>query len=199
MKNDKGGDPALRMQPIYGVELHLPEDKLPGYYAQIVKGIADAAELLDREKTLFFVRTETDAAAVEALAKRYRAETERSQWLALDETWSVDERRFDDYGIAARSGNRYLDLQLAAVMALAAGHGGEDDAGGPAAERPPDEAPAPGESGQAELEQAMLQALEHAAADKSEDGRRLLAVDRQLTPLIEGIARAYRCTAELLL
>ena len=41
------------MQSVFSIELYLPEDKLPGYYAQIIKGIADIVTAgLDRTQNL---------------------------------------------------------------------------------------------------------------------------------------------------
>ncbi|MBW7453679.1 hypothetical protein K0U00_06470 [Paenibacillus sepulcri] len=163
------------MNVIHSVELHLPGDKLPGYYAQIVKGIANTVTLLDRDKTLLFVTSEAEAAEIENFVQHYRVETDRGIWLALEESWEVNERKFEDYGVRTRSGSRYLDLHLAAVMELSSG------------------------GGDSELAQAREQCEEHSAAKQHKEGRQLLAVDREQIELIEGIARAYRCRADLLL
>lgn len=159
------------MQPLYSVELHLPDDKLPGYYAQIVKGIADTVTLLDRDKTLLFVKSAEDADAVETFAARYRVECDRGVWLQLDTAWKLSDLLFTDYGLQTRLGNYYLDLALAAIVAISAD--------GPLSELP----------------SALLQAEEHAiaTAQSQEGGQQLLAVDRHQIELIQGIARAYKC------
>ncbi|MFC4808267.1 hypothetical protein [Paenibacillus sp. GCM10023250] len=160
------------MNTVYGLELHLPEDKLPGYYAQIVKGIADAVTLVDRHKTLLFVDGPDARDAVLRLADKYNVETECGLWLQLEAAWQTNDRVFGDYGVTTREGNRFLDLGLASVVALAAA------AGEPS-----------------ELAAALTQADEHAIASaEREDGRRLLAVDRHQEALLAGIARAYRCS-----
>ncbi|WP_274651874.1 hypothetical protein [Paenibacillus humicola] len=163
------------MEKLIGIELQLPEGKLPGFYAQIVKGIADAAPLVDRDKTLLFLAGEGDADAVEQFVSRYRVGTERSEWAPLDESWSADERLFTDFGVVTRSGRHYIDLQLAAVVAIVPA--GDD----------------------AEPDQASLQAEEFAFARKQEEGRRLFAVGRHHAELLEGVARAYGCQAKQLL
>ncbi|WP_308638895.1 hypothetical protein [Paenibacillus silvisoli] len=166
------------MQPIYSVQLHLPEDKLPGYYAQIVKGIADTVTLLDRDKTLLFVRTQADADAIEAFVAKYKVDCEHGQWVQLDESWAIQMRSFTDYGLITRSDNRFLDLSLASIVSLSPGPSPES----------------------AELDQAIEQADEHALAWRNQnDGRRLLAVDRHQTELIAGIAKAYRCASGVVL
>lgn len=159
------------MQPLYSVELHLPDDKLPGYYAQIVKGIADTVTLVDRDKTLLFVKSAADADAVETFVERYRVECDRGIWLQLDDAWRLNDRLFTDYGLQTRFGNHYIDLVLAAIVAISA------------------------EGPESDLPSALLQAEEHAiaAAQSQEDGHQLLAVDRHQIELIQGIARAYKC------
>ena len=75
----------MNNQSIFSIELHLPDDKLPGYYAQIIKGIADIVTLVDRHKTLLFVSLLSDADAIETSVARYKVHCERGIWLQLDE------------------------------------------------------------------------------------------------------------------
>lgn len=164
------------MQPVYSVELHLPDDKQPGYYAQIVKGVAAAVTVVDRDKTLLFLNSAEDADTVEAFVERYRVACDRGMWLPFNADWELNDRLFSDYGVETRFGGCYLDLALAAIVAVSA------------------------ESAQSELLPAMLQAEEHAIArTKLEDGRQLLAVDRHQVELIGRIVAAYRCKGELVL
>ncbi|MFC5651705.1 hypothetical protein ACFPYJ_21820 [Paenibacillus solisilvae] len=162
------------MQLIISVELNLPEDKLPGYYAQIIKGIADIATLVDRHKTLLFVSGSSDADAIEAFVERYKVPSERGMWLQLDEKWLINDRTFTDYGVLTRQGNHFLDMALTAIVAL------------------------DGVEPESELTQALQQTEEHTLASSNANGRQLLAVDRHQVELIEGIARAYHCRAERL-
>ncbi|MBM7565686.1 hypothetical protein [Paenibacillus sacheonensis] len=164
------------MKIVCSLELHLPEDKLPGYYAQIIKGIADIVTLLDRHKTLLFVNTPEECEAIIRFVAKYKVDCERGTWLQLEEAWEPNDRMFADYGLQTREGNTFVDLGLAAVVALSAG-----------------------EDPSSEYVQALEQAEEHAIASLTqEDGRRLLAVDRHQAELIAGIARAYRCAYELI-
>lgn len=163
------------MLPIYSVELNLPDDKLPGYYAQIIKGIADLVTLADRYKTLLFVSSLSDADAIESFVKRYKVHCEHGLWLHLDATWSINDRTFTDYGVITNQGNYFLDAALTAIVAI------------------------DGSETHSELPQALLQAKEHTLASSHANGRQLLAVDRHQVELIEGIARAYHCRNERLL
>ncbi|AZN40507.1 hypothetical protein [Paenibacillus albus] len=173
------------MQRVYSVEMQLPEDQ----HAQIVRGIADIAELVDHDKTMLFVQTSDDADAITAFAAKYKVQCECGTWLLLDEPgWRPNPLLFTDYGIVTRSDNHLLGLQLAAVVsfyvpepAQAAASASTHDAA-------------------SELTAALEQAREHALAElPSEDGRWLIAIDRHQVSLMEGIARAYRCRAELIL
>ncbi|BBH21244.1 hypothetical protein Back11_25890 [Paenibacillus baekrokdamisoli] len=157
---------------LYSVELHLPADKLPGYYAQIIKGIADIVTLIDRHKTLLFVSSAADADAIETFVQHYKVNCERGLWLQLDDDWTINERTFTDYGLITREGNRFIDVALTAVVTIS------------------------GDAPESELEQALQQTDEHTLAQQTKDGRRLLAVDRHHIELLEGIARAYHCHAE---
>ncbi|WP_219836335.1 hypothetical protein [Paenibacillus sp. R14(2021)] len=168
------------MNIVYSTELHLPEDKLPASYAQIVEGISTMTVLLDHQQTLLFVQSPEECEAIEAFAADYNVHCERGAWLLLPPEWTLNDRSFIDYGLITRSDNRFLNLDLAAVAVVGAYSAAAE--------------------GSSELESALEQAEEHAVAWLTqEDGRRLLAVDRHQLELIAGIARAYRCTFDIFL
>lgn len=166
--------PEAKLPPgtasVTGIEMMLPDDKQPGYYAQIVRQLASVEGLLDRDKSLLLTAAGSEDGILEAL-DHYRVPYETSRWLQLDGSWSLD-RSFGDYGIETRAGGRFLDAGLAVIVRLEDG-------------------------GEGEPEQAFAQLEEHAVCRRlpeygGYDGA-LAAVDRQLLPLAEGIARAYRC------
>ncbi|MBD2844417.1 hypothetical protein IDH44_04380 [Paenibacillus sp. IB182496] len=162
------------MKVVTGIEMQLPADKRPGFYAQIVKGIAEAAAgLLDRSGELLFTEQE-QADAVAGVLTHYRVPYICGDWAQLGEAWTTD-ALWSDYGLDARAGGRFVDLRLAAAGALE-----------PATDR-------------AELEQAWLQLLEHQLARLQTPGARQLLIDRQLTELADGIAAAYGCRMRWLL
>ncbi|SDW87467.1 hypothetical protein [Paenibacillus sp. CF384] len=166
------------MQPIYSVDLQLPKDMLPTDFEQMVLAISDTSiTSLDRDGTLLFVSSQADADAVEAFAHSYKVDCEQGKWVRLDKSWSLNSRNFTDYGLITLSDNRYLDLLLASIVCLI-----------------------PGTAADAEFASAAEQADEHAIAlHIQNDGRRLIAIDRHQVALIEGIARAYRCSSETVL
>ncbi|SFS85418.1 hypothetical protein SAMN05428962_3271 [Paenibacillus sp. BC26] len=166
------------MQPIYSVDLQLPKDLQPIDFERMIQELTAATvNLLDRDGNLLFVNSQADAYAIEAFAAPYKTSCEHGQWVRLDESWSLNSRIFTDYGLITQSDNRYLDLLLASIVCLI-----------------------PGTTPDTELASAAEQADEHAVALlKQNDGRRLLAIDRHQVSLIEGIARAYRCSSQTVL
>lgn len=154
-----------------GLLMELPEGKLPGFYAQVIKGIADCVRLFDRDKELLVLERPEDREAVLKVLAKYKIPSEDMPLILLPEEAKLY-RSFTDYGFTTRSGRSFLYAGLIALFRL--------EAGGPHAE------PA----------QAKLQAEEHLAAEFETVGGLVLAADRQLAELMEGIARAYGCTAK---
>lgn len=175
----------MPVRTVYSLDLHLPNDWEPEDRDLFIDDIAEAVVVLDQHHSTLFLGTPEDCDVIELFASGQRIVCERGIWLQLADEWQPNERLFTDYGVRADAGRTYLDLQLAAVVELAA----SDDAayGAPAADKP-----------DREFEPALEQAIEHAiAALMQEDGRWLLAVDRHQVDLIAGIARAYRCDFEI--
>jgi hypothetical protein len=160
------------MRQVKGIQMTLPEGKLPGYYAQIIKRIADAAQLIDREKDLLFTANEDTDAVLDVL-NHYNVTAETGPWLLLDEPDWEHSRIWDDYALQTNRSNTLLDLSLTAVVSV---HPLEDDS---------------------EPQLAELQLEEHRIASLQQKNCRLIAIDRQLLQLAEGIASAYRCQVRL--
>lgn len=153
----------------YGLDMQLPSGKLPGFYAQIVKGIADHAPLYDRHKELLiFDRPESLPAAEDFLA-RYKVESERCELLELPPEGTDGSDRFEDFGFTTREGRVFLDLAYAAGFRLT-----EEKPG-------------------AESAPALLQMEEHRIASVREDGLAWFFIERQLAELADKVARAYGC------
>ncbi|PZD93908.1 hypothetical protein DNH61_20640 [Paenibacillus sambharensis] len=156
------------MQFVTGIEMALPEGKLPGFYAQIIKKLASSGGVADRDKNLLFVNPDRMEAVMDVL-QAYKAETEIGPWLLLgsaDDGWTTGSL-WTDYGVETRSGNLFADLNLAAAVQL------EDK----------------GDAAEARL--AGIQLEEHAIA--THPASRTYVIDRQLLPLAERIGEAYRC------
>jgi hypothetical protein len=167
--NDTEGWNLMTPKHTIGLEMQLPEGKLPGFYAQIVKGIAERAPLLDRYKELLIFDSEAHLPPVIALLEHYRVPFDRCELIMAPPQGVEAGELYDDYAIVTRNENVFFDLSLTALFAL--------DATRPEAE------PAP----------ALLQLQEHLIGQFANEGRTVYLIDRQLTPLADKIASAYRC------
>jgi hypothetical protein len=166
---DRTEERHWKMEKKYGIDMRLPEGKLPGYYAQIIKGIADRAPLFDRHKELLIFYDKAYFPAVLDFLQHYKVEAEICELLVLPQTGVARSGRFDDFAIETREGNVYLDLTYTAAFALTAA-------------RP-----------EAEAAPALLQLEEHRIASVLEDGQTWHFIEKQLVELAERVARAYRC------
>ncbi len=91
----------------YGLLMDLPEGKLAGFYARIVKAIADAATVFDRDKELIVVDdAEAQNRVAEVLAKGNIGWEPVRLWL-LPEGAELDARA-EDFGFLSKFGNAYL-------------------------------------------------------------------------------------------
>ncbi|MFC0216327.1 hypothetical protein ACFFK0_28420 [Paenibacillus chartarius] len=155
-----------------GLSMTMPEGKLPGFYAQIVKALAGRTQLFDRDKEMLIVSTEDDRSAVLEVLRQYKVETEPFMLFLLPEDTSVT-ALFDDYGFMTKLDNRYLYANLVTLFTLRTS------------------------TPEAEPVQALEQLGEVlvAAIPTAGDGM-LYAADRQHDELIARIAAAYGCKAE---
>jgi hypothetical protein len=157
------------MQKI-GLMLDMPEGKLPGFYAQIVKGLAQRVTLFDRDKELLVLNHSQDRDAVLELLQHYHIASEEMQLLLLpakSELYST----FTDYGFTSRAERNYLYEHLVSVFYII-------------------ESTTP----LSEPKNAFLQMQEHLIVSFKRDDVTFYAVDRQFNELIERIAKAYRCS-----
>ncbi len=152
-----------------GLMLDMPTGKLPGFYAQIVKGLAQRVSLFDRDKELLVLNTPPDRDAVLELLKHYHIPSEEMQLLLLPEDSHLYPI-FSDYGFTSRAENNYLYKHLVSTFQFSAGLTAASDP-----------------------QNALLQIEEHLIARFVEDEHFIYAVDCQFNELMERIARAYGC------
>lgn len=154
--------------------MELPDGKLPGFYAQIIKGIANKAEVFDRDKELLIANSEIDRNAMIEVLDRYKVSYEKIDLLYLPEQTAMRDT-FYDYGFESKFGNLYLYTSLVSLFCLT------DDA-----------------SSQSEYTQAMIQIEEHLIANFEYDGNICYVVDRLLEELMRGIVKAYHINLSFL-
>ncbi|MCI3919729.1 hypothetical protein MO973_05725 [Paenibacillus sp. TRM 82003] len=155
----------------YGVSMHLPEGKRAGYYAQIVKSLAEAVDVFDRDKELIVIDTIEERDKVVEVLTKYNVEWEGLTLFHLPERADRDPRA-DDYGFVSKFGNAYLYGDRTAVFRLAAT-----------------------QSAGAETAPAIQQIQEFLLASYvPEDGGLVGCVEPHVQETIEGIASRYGVT-----
>jgi len=158
----------------HALAMNLPDNKLPGFYAQVIKALAGKIRLFDRDKEVLIVETLTEAETVADVLNHYHVEWDPLDLLLLPEAAELTPA-FSDYGLISVMRRAYLYAELVSIFRLAA-------------------EPAEG----AEPVQALMQMDEHLLARFEWNGEPHYAVDAQLSELIERIAAAYRCRADFI-
>ncbi|WP_372662993.1 hypothetical protein [Cohnella sp.] len=162
----------MKLAKMIGLDMHLPAGKLPGFYAQIIKGIAQNAPLYGRYKELLIFKSEDQIPQALKVLEHYRVPSERCDLLLLPPEGLEQDDLFDDYAIITRNENIFVDLALVALFTIHA--------------TKPDAEPAP----------ALLQLKEHMIGNISSNNVTMHLIDRQLKELADRIAKAYSCDVE---
>jgi hypothetical protein len=162
----------MNIERKYGLDIHLPDGKIPGFYAQIVKGIADRATLFDRYKELLIFDSEDHLPPVIMLLDHYKVAAERCELLLIPSEGLEQGALYEDYAIVTRNENIFVDLSLVALFSI---HTAK-----------PDAEPAP----------ALLQLHEHLIGSLLKNNLAIHLLDRQLMELAERISKAYGCFVE---
>lgn len=165
----------LPLQTKIGISMTLPDDKLPGFYAQIVKALASKTHLFDRDKEMLVLSTPEERDAALEIMRHYKIAAEELELLLLPDNARTSPL-FEDYGFTTRSDNRYLYGSLVFLFRLRS------------------------ESSGAEPVQALQQLEEYVVASFEGEGEPnpVYAVDKQHDELIPRLAAAYGCTIEAL-
>jgi len=151
----------------YGLRMDLPEGKRAGFYAQIVKALAEAATVFDRDKELIVVVDEEARDGVARVLEKYNVEWEPMPLWLLPEGTELDDRA-EDYGFVSNFGNAYLYADLVARF------------------RFPEAQPAG-----AELAPALLQIEEFVVFSYDDGAAKTYCAEAHLRETIEGIASRY--------
>lgn len=158
----------------YGLMMNLPEGKLPGFYAQVVKNVAAAATVFDRDKELLVVDSEKDRDDVAKVLEKMKIEWEPLPLLLLPDSAETD-GLFSDFGFVSKFENKYLYADRVSVFRFST----EQQA-------------------DAETAPAKLQLEEYVAVSFEENGETLYCIDKYSRETVEGVARRYRCELEFL-
>lgn len=149
--------------------MELPDGKLPGFYAQVIKALAAKAPLFDRDKELLIFSAQEEREAAYPIMEQYRIPYEAIDLLLLPAP--VDAKpTLTDFGLISRSENVYVYHHSVCLFKLQA------------------------EGPDSEPDQAAQQMDEHLLARYSQDGEIRFVAEAQSDELMIGIAKAFRCT-----
>lgn len=160
----------MELQRTYGLAMELPEGKLPGFYAQVIKALAAKSPILDRDKELLIFSTPEEREASVPVMNQYSISYDKVQLLLLPDSIKTLPV-FTDYGWTTRSEHTYVNADDIFIYQLEA------------------------ESPEAEPEQALIQLEEHlwASFPLGEPPVESYLTDMQSAELVERIALAYKC------
>jgi hypothetical protein len=159
---------------LYGIEMHLPEHKMPGYYSQIVKALASTVNIFDRDKQLVIVKTEKELKLVISIMEKYRLTYECIPLLLLPPNSSRDARA-DDYGFTSPMGNAYLYADLILLFKIC------------------HHEPFP-----IEIKHGIMQMEEFIVASFSQSDTNVYCIEAHLADTIRGIAMRYHVAIEFI-
>ncbi|HZG55894.1 hypothetical protein [Paenibacillus sp.] len=159
----------------FGVLMDLPEGKRAGYYAQIVKALADAVEVFDRDKELIVVDDAEAARRTAEVLEKYRVGWEPMRLWLLPEGAALPASAAE-YGFESKFGNAYLYADRVALFRVP----NEQEAG-------------------AELAPALLQIEEFVLLVYVEGATKTYACEPHLRETVEGVARRYRVAVQFIL
>ena len=90
-----------------GLMMDLPDGKIPGFYAQIVKALAGKVELFDRDKEMLIVSNEEQQRAALDVMAHFNIETTLMELRLLPDDAELTDL-FSDYGFTSRAEHNYL-------------------------------------------------------------------------------------------
>ncbi|HZG14612.1 MAG TPA: hypothetical protein VE710_06275 [Candidatus Bathyarchaeia archaeon] len=158
----------MELERMYGVEMEAPAGKLPGFYAQVVHKIGEQVAVFDRVQQMLIVKTEEEREQLLTILGKHQMAGESLDLWRLPEGFA--ETPDSDYGFLGLSGNAYLLADLVTFFQFT-------------------EPTSSSQEQWAALEQMKEHILLQIPVENANTP--LYAVDRNLSDLIEGIARAY--------
>lgn len=158
----------------FGLRMELPEGKLAGYYAQIVKALAETVSLYDRDKELIVVSSAEEQSDVARTLAKFKITWEPIPLWLLPEDARIGPQA-SDYGFTSKFGNHYLYADITEIFRLSET-----------------------QKADAETAPAILQFDEHIIASYELPEAVYYAVESHLKETIEGIAERYGVSVSFL-
>ncbi|MDF2682803.1 MAG: hypothetical protein K0R47_3993 [Brevibacillus sp.] len=157
------------MRHMYGVEIQVPDGKLPGFYAQVIHKIGDHVNVFDRDKLLFIVESEDERDKLAAVLTKPNMLGDVFALLLLPATVQVE--ALDDVGFISQNGHHYLYADRVALFTFTESTGNEKDRW----------------AAQEQLREHLLGLFPDASSSSP-----VFIIDSSLSDLAEGIVRAYQ-------
>lgn len=163
------------MRHMYGIELAIPDGKLPGFYAQVIHKIGDHVNVFDRYKLLFIVENEAEKDKLEAILQKSQMLGDGFSLLLLPPEAMVG--HLDDIGFVSPNDHMFVYADQVALFTV-------EKASGTPADR----------------WAAAEQWKEHVSGTipQAEEEETIYLLDSSLTELVEGIAKAYQVQVQWL-
>ncbi|MED4784578.1 hypothetical protein [Brevibacillus choshinensis] len=158
------------MRHMYGVEIQVPDGKLPGFYAQVIHKIGDHVNVFDRDKLLFIVEGEEERDKLKAVLTKPNMLGDVFTLLLLPATTQIE--ALDDVGFISQNSYHYLYADRVALFTFSDSTGNEKDRW----------------AAQEQLREHLLGLIPDASP--------VFIIDSALTDLAEGIARAYQLSLQ---
>ncbi len=157
----------------FAVIMQLPEGKLPGFYAQVIKALATKANIFDREKELLIIEQMQQLPPIVEILEQYNILFETMPLLHVPNS-AVLKAHYKDFGFTTLSGNTFLYEDALVLFSFSHSLVDSED-----------------------YAMALAQLDEHLIASFSVGNSNYYVAEKHLQQCFSGIAKAYQCTFKL--
>ncbi len=157
----------------FAVIMQLPEGKLPGFYAQVIKALATKAQVFDREKEILIIEHIQNLSPIQQILDQYNISFDFLPLIHVPSSATL-KPDYEDFGFITRSDHTFLyeDSIILFTFTHILGHS-EDYA------------------------MALIQLDEHLIASFPIGETLYYIAEKQYQDCFLGIAKAYQCTFKL--
>jgi hypothetical protein len=157
----------------FAVIMQLPEGKLPGYYAQVIKALATKAHVYDRKKEILVIEKMNELSPIEQIMDQYNILYEVVPVLHIPNS-AILTAHYEDFGFTTLSGNTFLFELSLIIFTL---HHTQEDSD--------------------DYTMAISQLDEHIVASFNLENITYYIAEKHLQDCFYGIAKAYQCMIKL--
>lgn len=157
----------------FAVIMQLPEGKLPGFYAQVIKALATKGQVFDREKELLIIERMQQFPPIKQILDQYNIQFETLPLLHIPSS-AILRPHYEDFGFTTLSGNTFLYED--SIILFTFNHMLIDSE---------------------DYSMALAQLDEYLIASFSVGNSKYYVAEKHLQDCFYGIAKAYQCTFKL--